>query len=295
MKKWLKITVTASPVICEPVSDFVIGILQGAVETELTDEQPDGVVHCYFEKENPSSQEIDEIVQRITEYAAEITAIFKEEKAHVSWQLLEDEDWSKTWKAHFSPFFITSDIVIAPTWEKYTPVNDEKVIVMDPGMAFGTGHHATTALALEMVEQEVRRQGSCSVLDVGTGTGVLAIAAVLFGAGDVLGIDNDPIAVDVAGENAVLNTVDTVMRTSGAPVGDVAGQFGLVIANIVHDVLQELADDLAARTVSQGRLILSGVLHGAQVDSITKAFEQRGFTLLQETTRDEWAALLFEK
>ncbi len=117
MKKWLKITVTASPVICEPLSDFVIGILEGAVESEVTDEQLDGVLHCYFEKENPSTSEIEDLVQRITEYAAELTSIFKEAKAQISWQLLEDEDWSKTWKAHFSPFFITPDIVIAPTWE----------------------------------------------------------------------------------------------------------------------------------------------------------------------------------
>jgi len=167
---------------------------------------------------------------------------------------------------------------------------------MDPGMAFGTGHHATTALALEMVSGELKRGGEqISVLDVGTGTGVLAMAAALLGAERVLAIDNDPVAVSAAAENTLLNKLSDRMVVTGAPLSSVAPQYSLVIANIVHDVLVMLSADLERVTEPGGRLVLSGILHGMQVESIIRRFNEAGFRLIEEQKRDEWAALLMEK
>ena len=153
MKKWLKITVVTSPAVCDSLADFAIGAMGGAVETEIVDEHTTGVVRLYFEKENPSEEDIDATLRQLGEYVDELAVIFKCERAKITQELIEEEDWGKKWKEHFTPFFITPTTVIAPTWEEYVPAGDEKVIVMDPGMAFGTGHHATTSLALEMVEK----------------------------------------------------------------------------------------------------------------------------------------------
>ena len=296
MKNCLKITLAAAPDLFDSIADFAVGVMDGAVEMEVGNEHSSGVMHLYFEKDNPSSLDIEKTVQQLRNYVDEIAVIFKTHKAEITWQVIVEEDWERKWKEYFTPFFITPLTVIAPTWEDYVPKGKENVIVMDPGMAFGTGHHATTALALEMVEKEVAKMPeNCSVLDVGTGTGVLGIAAALVGVEAVYAIDNDAVAVEVAAENARLNDVDEVMRVSGEVVAKVSGSYQLVIANIIHDVLVEIAPDLSRLTAIKGRLILSGVLAGEQVSSIINLFSGCGFSLLEEKKKDEWAALLFEK
>ena len=107
-------------------------------------------------------------------------------------EILEDQDWSETWKVHFKPFAIVPGLVIAPTWEQYETASDEQVIMMDPGMAFGTGHHETTRLCLELLRESEPICSGCTMRDVCTGTGILAMVALLFGARRAIGIDNDP-------------------------------------------------------------------------------------------------------
>ncbi len=121
--------------------------------------------------------------------------------------MIDEEDWGKNWKDHFKPFTIVPGLVIAPTWEEYQPAAGEAVITMDPGMAFGTGHHATTSLSLELIRRTLVENGGQRLLDVGTGTGILGMAALLFGAKDVLGLDNDPEAVSAAEENVRRNSL----------------------------------------------------------------------------------------
>jgi ribosomal protein L11 methyltransferase len=181
--------------------------------------------------------------------------------------------------------------VIAPSWEEYAAQSGEKVIVMDPGMAFGTGHHATTSMAAALVLETV----AATVLDVGCGTGILAMTAALSGAGRVLAIDNDPLAVTAARENVARNGLSDKIEVSGDAVSSVSGSFQVVIANIVHDTLVDLAFDLVRPTVLGGYLILSGILAGEQEESITRHFAALGCALNDQRRRDEWVALRLRK
>ncbi len=292
---WLKITIETDPVLVEPISDFLIGVIDAGVETGAPDEPNFGTVTGYVQKANPSPEEVAEIVDRITSYLAELALVFAVPTPVLAHSFFAEEDWGSTWKEHFKPFVIVPGLVIAPTWEEYQPTAGEAIITMDPGMAFGTGHHATTSLSLELLRRTLTAGSGMRVLDVGTGTGILGMAAVLFGAANVLGIDNDPEAVAAASNNVRQNKQDDRMQVSLTPVGELSGQYQIVVANIVHDVLINLAEDLTGLTTLGGILILSGILVGDQAANIQKYFIGKGFELLDLKERKEWAALRFRK
>lgn len=289
--KWLKITIESDPVLVETVSDFLVGIIGAGVETGAKDELLYGTVNGYVEQSNPSQKEIDDIVEQVTAHVIELATIFNVDKPTVSHSMIEEEDWGKNWKEHFKPFAIIPGLVIAPTWEEYRPQAEEVVITMDPGMAFGTGHHATTFLTLGLIRESLVGTSGKQVLDVGTGTGILGMAAVLFGAASVFAVDNDPDAVLAAGENIRVNKMEDRMEVSIADIGFLDSQYSVVVANIVHDVLTAMADDLARVTVSGGTLILSGLLAEKQVDSILNTFAVRGFILVKQENKEEWSGL----
>lgn len=209
---------------------------------------------------------------------------------------LREEDWGKNWKEHFKPIRITPRITIKPSWEEYSADDDEIIIEMDPGMAFGTGHHASTRLALAFIDT-CYAQGLFSkrVLDVGTGTGVLGMACALFGASEVLGIDNDPDAVAAAEENVQRNRLAERMTVSGRDLATVTGPFDLVIANITSNVLTEMSELLCHRLAPAGHLILAGILKEQQEEAIRTTFTGLGLHHLATNYQDEWASLHFCK
>ncbi len=288
---WLKITIASDPRLVEPISDYLVGVLEAGVETAAADEPGSGTVICYLQRPNPSPEEVAESVAAITAAGERLAAVFGVAAPQVNAELYAEEDWGATWKKHFSPFAIVPGLVIAPTWEEYRPQPGEKVITMDPGMAFGTGHHATTTLCLELLQGALSASPGARVLDVGTGTGILAMAALLFGASRATAIDNDPEAVAAARANALANGLAGAMEVSLTPLAELAGRYRIVVANIVHDVLLELAPALDRATGEEGSLILSGLLAGEQVKSIARHFAARGFAVAEERQRGEWAAL----
>lgn len=295
VNRWLKITIETDPVLVEPIGDFLVGVLEAGVETGAVDEPNFGTLTCYLQKANPDPQEVEEIVTRISSYLGELAKVFAVPVPTLTASFFEEEDWSSTWKEHFKPFAIVPGLVIAPTWEEYQPNVGEAVITMDPGMAFGTGHHATTSLSLELLRRTLVAGSAMRVLDVGTGTGILGMAAMLFGAASVLGIDNDPEATAAASDNVKRNSLDDRMLVSLTPLGELSGSYQIVVANIVHDVLLELAENLTRLTDVGGFLILSGILVGEQVAHIERFFIGQGFKLLDLEERKEWAALRFQK
>ncbi len=295
VNRWLKITIETDPVLVEPIGDFLVGVLEAGVETGAVDEPNFGTLTCYLQKANPDPQEVEEIVTRISSYLGELAKVFAVPVPTLTASFFEEEDWSSTWKEHFKPFAIVPGLVIAPTWEEYQPNVGEAVITMDPGMAFGTGHHATTSLSLELLRRTLVAGSAMRVLDVGTGTGILGMAAMLFGAASVLGIDNDPEATAAASDNVKRNSLDDRMLVSLTPLGELSGSYQIVVANIVHDVLLELAENLTRLTDVGGFLILSGILVGEQVAHIKRFFIDQGFKLLDAEERKEWAALRFQK
>jgi len=296
-KEWLKVTIKSDPVLVEPICDFLIGIIGAGVGTGAKGEDFYGTVTGYVEQADPDQETITNILATINTYLSELAPLFDVAVPTMTSAMIAEEDWGKNWKEHFKPFSIVPGLIISPTWEEYEPAPGEMMIEMDPGMAFGTGHHATTSLSLDFLREvltssDVKHQ---TVLDVGTGTGILGMAAVLFGADDVLGIDNDPDAVAAAKENAVRNGLQKNMGVSLAPLSTLEGNYSLVVANIIHNVLVAILADLTRLTVDGGILILSGILAGEQVESIISRFTEAGFSLRKKEVSGEWAALMLEK
>jgi ribosomal protein L11 methyltransferase len=292
---WLKITIETDPLLVEPISDFLMGVIEAGVETGAPDEPNYGTVNGYVQKPNLSPGEVDDILAQVSGHLEELAQIFKVETPELVATVTGDEDWGKNWKVHFKPFAIIPGLVIAPTWEEYQPEPGESVITMDPGMAFGTGHHATTSLCLAFVKKSLENTSGLRLLDVGTGTGILGMAGLLFGAAEVVGIDNDPEAVAAATRNIAGNGMEDRMMVSSRDLSSLDDSFELVVANIVHDVLVALSGDLAQVTAAGGTLILSGLLSGSQVESIISVFGAEGFRLIDQADKLEWSALRLKK
>ncbi len=295
-KEWLKIQIKTEPMLIEPISDFLIGIIGAGVETGAKDEDSYGTVTGYVEQSDLDQDTIDIILDQVSSYLTELASLFNAAEPTLTSTMIIEQDWGKSWKEHFKPFSIVPGLIISPIWEEYEKAPGELLLEMDPGMAFGTGHHATTSLSLgflkEVLAPDTKR---LKILDAGTGTGILGMAAVLFGAGEVLGIDNDPDAVMAAKENVAYNGLQKSMRVSSDSLSVLAGEYELVVANIVHDILLELSTDLTRLTADNGVLILSGILVGEQVESVVARFVERGFVLKKEKARGEWVALMFAK
>ena len=286
-----KVTIIAEVILTESISDYLIGVLNAAVEYSVDDDQSVHVIHAFIIADSWLDEERQSLEAAVKRFTDEMADIFQVEKPTIGSEIIADQDWSKNWKEYFKPFEILEGLVIAPSWQPYTPGENEKVIVMDPGMAFGTGHHATTRLCLEMIRSETASFQGGAVLDVGTGTGILGMAAALWGAVNVLGIDNDDEAVAAAQQNVCRNKLHEKMSIFNKSLAELEGKYPLVVANIIHDVLIALADDLKKVTGSDGILILSGLIYGDQTRSITERFQKSGFRLLREEQHGEWGAV----
>ena len=210
----------------------------------------------------------------------------------------ENRDWLAEWKKGFKPFRFASDFWIVPSWLEVpaeAPKDLSKILFVEPGMAFGTGTHETTRLAAGYVIDECERSHPASVLDVGTGTGVLALVAARLGATDVIGIDNDLEARRTARENMELNK-NTLISIPEQNIEDIQGkQFDVVIANIIDGVLTMLAPELNRVLKPGGRMILSGVLAVREEEFYRNFCELTGLKLLKKSEDGEWSAAILEK
>lgn len=292
---WLKAHIVINPILKEAVSDYLVGAMGASVEQAVDGEGSALCLNTYLKEKSPDRLTQQMLKDQLESHLGELASIFGVTEATISWERIEDQDWSSNWKVHFKPFTITEGLVIAPTWEEYTATENEQVIVMDPGMAFGTGHHATTSLSLDFIRKILATKSKQRVLDVGTGTGILGMAAALFGAVRVLGIDNDPEAVRAASENVTLNNLNTIMEVSLKPLLALDERFDLIVANIIHDVLITMTDTFSTLLKQGGNLVLSGILHGKQEENIIAVYTGCGFTLTEKKQEEEWAALHFTK
>ncbi len=202
---------------------------------------------------------------------------------------IADEDWAHTWKAHYSTFRIGRRIVIRPLWLDYTASHDDVVVSLDPGIAFGTGLHPTTHRCLQILEDVIRP--GARVFDVGTGSGILSLAAIGLGAARVVAVDVDPIAVAAARENAKANAVEDriqVSEGSADSVGD--DKFDVVVSNIIARIIIELAQSLVARVRPGGALVLAGVFVDRAFD-VQTTFAQLG-VFLETFVDGDWVAFV---
>jgi ribosomal protein L11 methyltransferase len=208
----------------------------------------------------------------------------------VSYKEIDEEDWTESWKAYFWPQKIGSNIVVKPTWREYQAEPEEIIIELDPGMAFGTGTHPTTSLCIRMIEKHLR-QGD-SFLDVGTGSGILMIAAAKLGAARVCGSDNDDVAVEVAQKNLALNTVDPqkLSLTLGNLVDGIKAKYDFVTANILTNIIVDLLDNIENVLERSAIFTCSGVIDEKKHLVIEK-MKDIGFEILEVAREEEWVAI----
>ncbi|MBP3377465.1 MAG: 50S ribosomal protein L11 methyltransferase, partial [Clostridia bacterium] len=201
-----------------------------------------------------------------------------------------EEDWADSWKQYYKPIKTGKRLVIVPIWEEYTPEEGETVVLMDPGMAFGTGTHETTRLCAGFVEKYTTE--GCSVLDVGCGSGILAIAAAKVGAGTCFACDIDPVAVRVAKENTELNSTPNVKCAVSdllKQVEKVDGGYNVIVANIVADIIIRLAPDVGEYLAEGGVFIVSGIIEERAGEVLT-ALDAAGYKVEDERYENGWYA-----
>ena len=208
----------------------------------------------------------------------------------LSYQRMEEADWAESWKAFFWPESITAHITVKPTWRDYTGKPDEIVLEIDPGMAFGTGTHPTTALCLGLIEKYVSK--GCRFLDIGTGSGILMIAAAKLGAGKLVGIDNDEMAVGIATSNLKQNHINK--RHFQVGVGNLLdgqeGRFDLIVANILSGPILRLLDTVDRTMAPSAVFICSGIYHDNQA-AVVEKMQSKGLRLLETRVKEEWVAM----
>jgi len=265
------------------------GVYWELYDPKMLDDMPEDVlVKAWFEQNEHTHDVLQNVRQRLNGLKAAADGI-DFGTLEMEMQSVADEDWSENWKKYYKPFRIGSRLVVKPTWEPYTARPDDLVIELDPGMAFGTGTHETTNMCMQLLEKHLR--DGMRVMDVGTGSGILAIAAAKLGATDVLAIDIDPDAVKVARENVALNAVDGHVRVV---VGDLckseAMPCELAVANIVADAICMLAGPLTRHLQQNGLLICSGIIREREQDVLLAA-KQAGYTVYDRIEKGEWVAL----
>ena len=206
--------------------------------------------------------------------------------------LTDDEDWQNSWKSHFSLLKLGQNLVIRPSWVDYEPRENEIVIDLDPGLAFGTGYHPTTYTCLEILERLIKP--NFAVLDVGTGSGILAVAAAKLGAREVLALDTDPVAVKSAKQNFQRSNLGSqVIAAQGSVPHKLAIDFyyDLVIANISARAISERAESLTPTLKSGGYLIASGIISD-QRDTAESGLKNSGFAILEACIKEDWVTLI---
>jgi ribosomal protein L11 methyltransferase len=208
----------------------------------------------------------------------------------LSYKELDEEDWAEAWKAFFKPRKIGRKIVVKPTWCSYSADSGDIVLELDPGMAFGTGTHPTTALCINLIEDYL--QNGDSFLDVGTGSGILMIAAARLGAGFVCGLDKDPLAIKVAAANLALNGVDSrkFSLKTGNLLSGIEKKYDFIVANIFTHVILELLDYLHQALVKGGIFVCSGIFEKNST-LVNARMKKMGFEILEIREQEEWAAI----
>lgn len=206
-----------------------------------------------------------------------------------------EEDWANAWKAHYKPVRVGTRVVVRPPWQEYDASGDDVVVLLDPGMAFGTGTHPTTQIALRLLETLVI--DGQSVFDVGTGSGIIAIAAAKLGASAVDGVDIDVVSVRQAVGNIDLNQAGEVVNiwaSDMAPEAAPAKTYDIVVANIIARVLVEIADQIAPSVASDGTLVLSGIIDSKE-PSVIERYTALGFEMIERQQIEDWIGHIWRR
>lgn len=288
---WLKATIHHPPVTAEALSALLFEEGAQGVWEDLPDSSGRTVSRAGFKPDDGERLEkaLPAIVACLAEAFDRPASDFE-----FSLELEEVHDWAEKWKEGLTPVAISPALALAPTWWPADDLPEATVILrLDPGLAFGSGHHATTFLCLKLLAEAA--PAARRILDVGAGSGILSLAAAaLTTEAEVIGVDNDPDTIEVARENAELNYLDDRADFSDRNLAELEGTFDLIVANITLGPLTELAPAITRLAESGGRLILSGLLD-SQADEAAHIYADLGWGLTRRLGRDEWSALFFLK
>ena len=302
--EWTDIQTTVPARFAGTAEDIATGISGGGLYIEDyrdLEAQVEAIAHVDLIEQELLEKPRDEVTIHLYlapyENAAEVVELLKDRlaRAEVPYRMVcagvKQEDWESGWKAYYHALEIGERIAVVPSWESYE--TDRAVITLDPGMAFGTGTHETTALCLETLDGLIR--GGERVLDVGTGSGILAIAALKLGAAKAEGVDIDPMCVRTAGENAARNGVQKDFTVLIGDLSDKAsGQYDVICANIVANAILHLAPAVPALLAENGTFIASGIID-TRKDEVLDGLAKAGLAVRAVREKNGWAAIVCEK
>jgi ribosomal protein L11 methyltransferase len=302
--EWTQVKVTVK---LERLDDLVAIMSMVSNNLQIEDYSDIDLKTCYGDLIDESILNADKTIAAVSVYlpaersVAECLAFLRERfadaklaDAKIELVGVNEEDWANSWKAYYKPIKIGERLVIVPAWEKYTPAEGELIVRMDPGMAFGTGTHETTRLVIKLLETYTKE--GCRMLDVGTGSGILAICASKLGAGECRAYDIDPMAVRVANENIK----DSGLSNITCEVSDLLRQvdksqpYDLICANIVADIIIRMTPDVGELMHKDTVLLASGIIM-ERSDDVVECFEKHGFRIVERLEENGWCGLAVMK
>lgn len=284
---WLEIAVETHPATHEALSAFFFDLgCHGVVSQSFHDRA--------FRAYLPLSLDSEKVRARIGLFLINLEKIFPESPSpQVSFDIIESQDWSRLWRKHYRPLRVSEKLTVFPAWEPLPSSCEGIVIRMDPGPAFGTGEHATTRMCLKAIE-ECAGQPPWTMLDVGTGSGILGIYGAKLGAESVLALDNDPDALRWAERNIALNEVSNSVHLSPRSLREIQERFTIVAANLILDTIMELMPHFNGVVEPEGWLILSGLLK-EQTAEVGRALDREGFREVRILQEQEWACMVTKR
>lgn len=300
---WNQVSITTTQQAADLVSSILMDAGAGGVEIEggsapavkndeylqpLETDKP-LAVKAYFGEEDFDTT-LGYIKGRIE--SAKYTADIDLGALQIGVNAVEDTDWNANFRKHFKTFRAAGNIVVKPTWERYDAKDDDIVIELDPGMAFGSGVHETTKMCLELAQKYMPQDAA--VLDVGCGSGILGIACAKMGAGEVFALDYDNVSVQVAEENAKANGVDIQVRQSNLLQNADNKHYDVVLANIIADIVIRLNGDVGGYMKDDAVYIMSGII-GDRLDDVLKSLEKNSFRVIETLAMADWRALAVRK
>jgi len=262
-------------------------IRMGAKSDEYID--PDGIGMIY-DNITDKSLNVDEAIAELKRRLDEIREFLDVGEGFLSYKYVKDEDWANNWKADYKSFRISDRVIICPSWEDTEFGPDDVVIRLDPGSAFGTGTHETTSMCAEFIDKYVGELGEGSLLDLGTGSGILAIIARKLGARNVEAIDIDKLAVDVAIDNCSINGCSDIKCHTGEIKDTYENGYKIIIANIIADVIAAIIPDVKSRLAEDGLFICSGIIN-TKADRVRNAIRDNDMEIVEEREKNDWIAM----
>jgi ribosomal protein L11 methyltransferase len=293
--RWAELTLVSSPEAADAVTDILISEGSGGVAStdlsarDLGGPQDPVPLAAYF----PVDDRLEATLERIKGRVESLDGFgISPGNAEITIKFVEDQDWGTAWKSFFKPL-VVGKIVVKPTWEDFDATPDQIIVELDPGMAFGTGNHPTTQMCLLAIQNHL--QPGDVMLDVGCGSGILAIAGALLGASEIVGVEVDPIAVKAAKENVVVNGVEASVRIIEADsplAGGVSADF--ITANIVAAAILGMRAELVSSLKPGGTLVVSGIIEERESE-VAVALEAEGLTLVEIMREGEWVSIVGRK